>query len=191
MAELQARLPRRGPRLGLLADAFDDEFQKQVLVAAEREARDQNLDFVAISGGMLGVELQHPKNFVFELVGPHNVDALLICAHTIGHHVTPDQIAAFVQRYAPLPRICLGVEIPGQSSLLIDNEVGMYTAVKHLITAHDRRKIAMIAGPVANPEAQARYRGFARALAEQGVPVDARRIGFGDFTRTCGCLAVG
>jgi diguanylate cyclase (GGDEF)-like protein len=116
---------------------------------------------------------------------------LLICAHTIGHHVTPDQIAAFVQRYAPLPRVCLGVEIPGQSSLLIDNEVGMYTAVKHLITAHDRRKIAMIAGPVANPEAQARYSGFARALAEQGIPVDARRIGFGDFTRGSGGLAVG
>ena len=191
MAELQARLPRRGPRLGLLADAFDDEFQKQVLVAAEREARDQNLDFVAISGGMLGVELQHPKNFVFDLVGSHNVDALLICAHTIGHHVTPDQIAAYVQRYAPLPRVCLGVEIPGQSSLLIDNEVGMYTAVKHLITAHDRRKIAMIAGPVANPEAQARYRGFARALAEQGMHVDARRMGFGDFTRGSGGLAVG
>jgi len=191
MAELQARLPRRGPRLGLLADAFDDEFQKQVLVAAEREARDQNLDFVAISGGMLGVELQHPKNFVFDLVGTHNVDALLICAHTIGHHVTPDQIAAFVQRYAPLPRVCLGVEIPGLSSLLIDNEVGMYTAVKHLITAHDRRKIAMIAGPVANPEAQARYRGFARALAEQGMHVDARRMGFGDFTRISGGLAVG
>jgi diguanylate cyclase (GGDEF)-like protein len=188
---LQVGLPRRGPRLGLLADAFDDEFQQQVLVAAEREAREQSLDFVAISGGMLGIELQHPKGFVFDLLGPHNVDALLICAHTIGHHVTPDQVAAFVQRYAPLPRVCLGVEIPGLSSLLIDNEVGMHTAVKHLITAHERRKIAMIAGPVANPEAQARYRGFARALAEQGMHVDSRRMGFGDFTRASGSLAAG
>jgi diguanylate cyclase (GGDEF)-like protein len=186
----QAGLPRRGPRLGLLADAFDDEFQKQVLVAAEREAREQNLDFVAISGGMLGVELQHPKGFVFDMVGPHNVDALLICAHTIGHHVTADQIAAFVQRFAPLPRVCLGVEIPGISSLLMDNEVGMYTAVRHLIMAHDRRKIAMIAGPAANPEAQARYRGLERALAEQGMHIDARRIGHGEFTRVSGSLAV-
>jgi diguanylate cyclase (GGDEF)-like protein len=191
MADLQqVGLPRRGPRLGLLADAFDDEFQKQVLVAAEREAREQSLDFVAISGGMLGVELQHPKGFVFDAVGPHNVDALLICAHTIGHHVTPAQIAAFVQRYAPLPRVCLGVEVPGLSSLLIDNEVGMYTAVKHLIEAHDRRKIAMIAGPAGNPEAQARYRGFARALAEQGMHVDSRRVGFGNFTRPSGGLVV-
>jgi diguanylate cyclase (GGDEF)-like protein len=190
MAEPQAGLPRRGPRLGLLADAYDDEFQKQVLVAAEREAREQSLDFVAISGGMLGIELQHPKGFVFDLVGPHNVDALLICAHTIGHHVTADQIAAFVQRYHSLPCVCLGVEIPGMSSLLMDNEVGMYTAVKHLIVAHERRKIAMIAGPTANPEAQARYRGFVRALAEQGMHVDARRMGFGDFNRASGGLAV-
>ena len=190
MAEPQAGLPRRGPRLGLLADAYDDEFQKQVLVAAEREAREHSLDFVAISGGMLGIELQHPKGFVFDLVGPHNVDALLICAHTIGHHVTADQSAAFVQRYHCLPCVCLGVEIPGMSSLLMDNEVGMYTAVKHLIVAHERRKIAMIAGPTANPEAQARYRGFVRALAEQGMHVDARRMGFGDFNRASGGLAV-
>jgi diguanylate cyclase (GGDEF)-like protein len=190
MTALQTGLSRRGPRLGLLADAFDDEFQKQVLVAAEREAREQGLDFVAISGGMLGIELQHPKGFAFEVVGPHNVDALLICAHTIGHHVGPEQIIAFVQRYASLPCVCLGVEVPGMCSLLMDNEVGMYTAVKHLIVAHDRRKIAMIAGPTANPEAQARYRGFARALAEQGMHVDARRMGFGDFTRASGGLAV-
>jgi diguanylate cyclase (GGDEF)-like protein len=76
------------------------------------------------------------------------------------------------------------------SSLLMDNEVGMYTAVKHLIVAHERRKIAMIAGPTANPEAQARYRGFVRALAEQGMHVDARRMGFGDFNRASGGLAV-
>ena len=190
MAEPQAGLPRRGPRLGLLADAFDDEFQQQVLVAAEREAREQRLDFVAVSGGMLGIELQHPKSFVFDIVGSHNVDALLICAHTMGHHVTATQITAFVQRYHKLPCVCLGVEIPGMSSLLMDNEVGMYTAVKHLIAAHERRKIAMIAGPTPNPEAQARYRGFVRALAEQGMHVDARRIGFGNFTRPSGGLAV-
>ena len=186
----QAGLPRRGPRLGLLADAFDDEFQKQVLIAAEREAHEQNLDFVAISGGMLGVESQHPKSFVFDIVGPHNVDALLICAHTIGHHVSADQIAAFVQRFAPLPRVCLGVEIAGVSSLLMYNEVGMYTAVKHLMVAHDRRKIAMIAGPAANPEAQARHRGLVRALADQGIHVDARRMEHGDFTRASGSQAV-
>jgi diguanylate cyclase (GGDEF)-like protein len=104
--------------------------------------------------------------------------------------VTADQIAAFVQRYHSLPCVCLGVEIPGMSSLLMDNEVGMYTAVKHLIVAHERRKIAMIAGPTANPEAQARYRGFVRALAEQGMHVDARRMGFGDFNRASGGLAV-
>ncbi len=159
-------------------------------MAAEREAREQSLDFVAISGGMLGIELQHPKGFLFDIVGSHNVDALLICAHTIGHHVTATQIEAFVQRYHALPCVCLGVEIPGMPSLLMDNEVGMYTAVKHLIATHERRKIAMIAGPTPNPEAQARYRGFVRALAEQGMHVDARRIGFGNFTRPSGGLAV-
>jgi diguanylate cyclase (GGDEF)-like protein len=190
MSDPLAGLARRGPRLGLLADAYDEEFQKAVLLAAEREAREQSLDFVAISGGMLGMESQHPKNFLFEMVNAQNVDALLICAHTIGHHATPEQVEAFVRQFAPLPRVCLGVEIAGVPSLLMDNEVGMYTAVKHLIIAHDRRKIAFIAGPSANPEAQARFHGFARALAEQGLAVDSRRFGRGDFTQASGRQAV-
>ncbi len=181
---------RRGPRLGLLADAFDDPFQSDVLIAAEREARGQGLDFLAVAGGMLGADGETPKNFIFDLVGQHNVDALLICTHTIGQRASPELIKAFVDRFAPLPRVCLGVQLPGVLSLLMDNETGMYTAVRHLLTEHAHRRLAIIAGPDANPEAQARYQGYMRALGESGLNVEPRYVVQGDFTRASGARAV-
>lgn len=182
--------PRRGPRLGLLADALDDPFQSEVLIAAEREARTQGLDFVAVAGGMLGAEGDNPKNFIFDLVGPHNVDALIICTHTIGQRASQEVVQAFVNQFAPLARVCLGVECPGLPSLLIDNEMGMYSVVRHLIVEHKHKRLALIGGPDASAEAQARYQGYARALTESGLTVDPRVVVNGDFTPASGARAI-
>jgi hypothetical protein len=78
------------------------------LVAAERAAREHGLDFVAVSGGVLGVDLRDPKRFVYDFIGPDCVDALLICTHVIGHHSTLAELTEFVGSFAAVPRVCLG-----------------------------------------------------------------------------------
>src|SRR5690606_39365255 len=92
---------------------LEDEFQSRLLRAAEREARDNGLDFLAVGGGVLGREEANPKSFIYDLVSPRSVDALLIATHVIGHHSTLTEVRSFVERYAPLPRISLGVELEG------------------------------------------------------------------------------
>ena len=169
MVEKKTGTRCRGPRLGLLADGYDYEFQTRVLVAAERAAREHGLDFIAVSGGVLGVDSRDPKRFVYDLVGPDCVDALLICTHTIGHHSTLAELTDFVARFAAVPRVCLGVALAGVTTLLMDNETGMYTAVRHLVEIHRLRRIAFVAGPEGTQEAQARTRGYQRASANRGL----------------------
>jgi diguanylate cyclase (GGDEF)-like protein len=190
MAEKKAGAHCRGPRLGLLADSFEYEFQMRVLVAAERSAREHRLDFVAVSGGVLGIDLRDPKRFVYDLIGVDSVDALLICTHTIGHHSTLVQLAEFVESFQDVPCVCLGVALPGVPTMLMDNEAGMYAVVKHLVETHHLRKIAFVAGPAASQEAQARLRGYERALAEGKLVFDKRYIVAGNFTRETGTRAV-
>jgi phosphoserine phosphatase RsbU/P len=173
-----------------LADGYDDEFQMRVLAAAERAAREHGLDFVAVSGGVLGVPSRDPKRFVYDFIGPDSVDALLICTHIIGHHSTMAELTEFVNRFAAVPRVCLGVALSGVTTMLMDNETGMYTAVKHLVEVHGCRRVAYVAGPEASEEAQARFRGYARALAERKIEVDPRYVVPGNFTRETGKRAV-
>jgi diguanylate cyclase (GGDEF)-like protein len=176
--------------LGLLADGYDFEFQMRVLTAAERAAREHALDFVAVSGGVLGVDARDPKRFVYDLIGPDSVDALLICTHIIGHHSTLAELTDFVNRFSAVPRVCLGVALSGVSTLLMDNEAGMHSAVKHLVEIHSLRRIAFVAGPGGSEEAQARFRGYTRALSERGLHVDPRYVTLGNFTRESGARAV-
>jgi diguanylate cyclase (GGDEF)-like protein len=189
MAENKSGTRCRGPRLGLLADAYENEFQMRVLAAAERAARDHGLDFVAVSGGVLGVDLRDPKRFIYDFIGPDSVDALLICTHLIGHHSTLAEMSDFVERFAAVPRVCLGVPLSGVTTLLMDNETGMYRVVKHLVQAHGYQRIVFMAGPEASQEGQARYRGYARALAEHKLEVDQRYVVTGNFTHESGVRA--
>jgi diguanylate cyclase (GGDEF)-like protein len=190
MAENNTGTRCRGPRLGLLADGYDFEFQTRVLVAAERAAREHGLDFAAVSGGVLGVDSRDPKRFVYDFIGPDCVDALLICTHIIGHHSTLAELTDFVERFSSVPRVCLGVALSGVTTMLMDNEAGMHEAVKHLVETHGFRRIAFVAGPEGSEEAQARYRGYARALAERKLEVDPRYVVTGNFTRDSGARAV-
>jgi diguanylate cyclase (GGDEF)-like protein len=190
MAENKTGTRCRGPRLGLLADGYDFEFQVRVLAAAERAAREHGLDFVAVSGGVLGIDLRDPKRFIYDFIGPDCVDALLICTHIIGHHSTVAELTDFVERFAAVPRVCLGVQLPGVTTMLMDNENGMHGLVRHLVDMHGFRRIAFVAGPEGSEEAQARYRGYVRALAERKLEIDPRYVVTGNFTRESGARAI-
>jgi diguanylate cyclase (GGDEF)-like protein len=174
----------------LLVDAFEDEFQSRLLRAAERATCENGLDFVAVGGGVLGLEQSNPKSFIYDLISARSVDALLIASHVIGHHSTLTEVRNFVERYAPLPRISLGVELEGIPSLLTDNETGMYTMVNHLLTAHGHRNIAFVTGPAASQEADARYQGYGRALRKAGIAENSSLVVRGDFLRESGAKAV-
>jgi diguanylate cyclase (GGDEF)-like protein len=190
MVEKRAGTRCRGPRLGLLADGYDYEFQARMLAAAERAAREHGLDFIAVSGGVLGIDLRDPKRFVYDFIGPDSVDALIISTHVIGHHSTTAELTDFVGRFHAVPCICLGVGLPGLPTLLMDNEAGMYTMVRHLVEDHRLRRIAYITGPEGSEEAQARFHGYERALTERNLEVDPRYVVVGNFTRESGAHAV-
>ena len=145
---------------------------------------------MAVSGGILGIELRDPKHFGYDLVGPDSVDALLICAHVIGHHSTLAELTEFVARFRAVPCVCLGVALAGVATMLMDNEAGMFTVVRHLVEDHRYRKIAFVTGPAGSEEAQARFRGYEHALREGKLEVDPRYVVAGNFTRETGARAV-
>src|SRR5512136_813593 len=74
--------------------------------------------------------------------------------------------------------------------MLMDNETGMHTVVKHLALDHRFRRIGFIAGPEGSEEAQARLRGYEHALVEHKLEVDPRIVVTGKFTRESGARAI-
>lgn len=64
--------------------------------------------------------------------------------------------------------------------LNMDNELGAYLAVNHLIQK-GHRKIVHLRGPKDNSDADARYSGFVRAMESAGLSVDHDLVIWGDY----------
>ena len=76
------------------------------------------------------------------------------------------------------------------TSLLIDGDTALREGVRHLVEVHDYRRIAFLAGPAGNPEAQARLRVYRGTLAGYDLAPPDELIAPGDFKYEAGVDAV-
>jgi LacI family transcriptional regulator len=90
-----------------------------------------------------------------------------------------------------VPLVLTGRELQGPNvvSIRMNNEQAAYEATLHLIELGHTR-IAHIAGPETNVDAQERLAGYHRALKEAKLPVDDRLVAVGDFSEAGGVLAM-
>lgn len=73
--------------------------------------------------------------------------------------------------------------------IFVENEQGAHQATRFLIEAGHRR-IAHVGGPRDLFSAKERYRGFASAMQEAGLPVDPSLVRFGEYHRDWGLEAI-
>jgi DNA-binding LacI/PurR family transcriptional regulator len=175
-----------------LVDVLDEgPYQWAVLKGAVDASRDRGANLLCFAGGVLGGP--HPtdgRSSVFELARPSNVDAVVVVSGSIGKRIGPRGLQAFCDRLRPTPVCSIGVELDGLSSVRIDNETGMRSALEHLVTDHGVSRMAFLRGPEGNPEAEQRYRVYLQTLQRSGLRPSAELVVSGDFERSSGRDAV-
>jgi LacI family transcriptional regulator len=108
------------------------------------------------------------------------VDGLIV----LSPHLDAANLAAGLAGRIPI-LLMNGGDGAGRPSIVVDNHGGAVQAVEHLI-ATGRRRIAHIAGPAGNLEAEARLAGYLQAMAEAGLPTS---VVDGAFTQASGRAA--
>lgn len=186
-------------RLGLLVDWLEDDYQNIVLRGAVEAARERGVGLICFAGGSLGQpqngskaapRFGAPRNAVFGLANPRNVDGMMVLSGTLANSVGRQELLRFCDAYRPLPMCSIAVALPTMPSVLVDNAAGMRAAIVHLIVDHHLERIAFLRGPPANDDAERRYRIYCDVLSEYGLSVDPRLVVAGDFQRASGVLAV-
>jgi len=113
------------------------------------------------------------------------VDGLLV--------MSPHANADFLWGNLPddLPAVLMNTRVAGgtHSSFAVDNHAGAYAMVQHFVERGHRR-VAFIAGPESNFEAQERLRGYRAAMAAL-LPDECEQVLQGDFTQESGFRAGG
>jgi LacI family transcriptional regulator len=105
------------------------------------------------------------------------VDGLIV----LSPHLGAANLAASLAGRLPVLLMNGGADA-ARPSIVVDNHGGAVAAVEHLVST-GRRRIAHIAGPTGNLEAEARLAGYLEAMASAGLPTTVFE---GAFTKASG-----
>jgi DNA-binding LacI/PurR family transcriptional regulator len=179
------------PRIAVLLDHIESDYHVEVLSGVLRAAR-ARATVLVVPGGWLSQSDAQPiaRNFIYDLLPSARIDGVLALAGSLSNYAGLDRLRDWMRRLSGLPIVTVGIDVPEMASVWVDNGVGLHAVVSHLITVHERRRIAFICGPVASPEAETRRLAYRRALEEHGIPEDERLILPGGFSREDGSAAV-
>ncbi|MEI9942076.1 MAG: SpoIIE family protein phosphatase [Pseudomonadota bacterium] len=175
---------RPRPIVGLLLDALYNEYASMVVGAFDAECARRGLDLICFAGGSLQSPLgyERQRNRCFDLAASDALDGLV----ALNLNTTATVMKDFLDSFRGLPICSVGIEVPGYSVVQADNASGMRDAVLHLITVHNRRRIAFLRGPTDYPEAEVRFEAYRDALAQFGIGFDAKRVVTANFNENQG-----
>lgn len=164
--------------MGLLESQLDRGFHRAALRSIAAAARATGANLVCFDGGVLAADggSTSMPNVLYDLVGPANVDGLIIWASALDWELTAEQTEAFCRRFAPLPVVTVGRVFDGIPGVLVDNYQGMREAARHLIVDHGFSRIAFLRGPEGAEEEELRFRAYCDALRDAGIPFDPRLV---------------
>ncbi|MFU8862053.1 MAG: LacI family DNA-binding transcriptional regulator [Cyclonatronaceae bacterium] len=110
-----------------------------------------------------------------------SVDGLIVAPYHEGDKL----VTSLVEDDFPIVCVDRGLSEVDVDLVIVDNEEGAYTAVKHLIDLGHSR-IGFAGGLYSIPTSRSRRDGYIRALTEHKVPIEESLIKFGDSRHESG-----
>lgn len=163
-------MERSSPRVALLLDHVVSDYQLDIITGVRRALARAGARLVVIAGGPLGTaDKPGERNFVFDMLAGARFDGLIVLSGSLSNQAGVDELRRFLQRWAALPAVSIGVQVDGLPGVSVDNLSGSRRLAAHLLEVHGARRFAVIRGPTSSVEAQARLAGFESALQDAEV----------------------
>lgn len=169
--------------IGLQAIQLNSEYAADIYRGAIDACEEADADLVIFPGRVLDAPyaFDYQHNILYDYVNPATVDAFVIISSSLFNFSDEAAFGSLLERLAPLPLVSIGMELPGESAILLDNDRGMRELMAHLLDDHGYRRFALIEGPANNPDAMVRKAIFREELAARGIdPLSAAYLP-GDF----------
>ena len=179
---------------GVLLTTIDNNYLYSVWKGIYEYARINDIHLTAYFGCYQSSDddvAMHVETCFDAIKKDKTLDGLILFTGLLTKHIEIEKIEDFISGLPPhIPVVSVSFPMQNVSSVLVDNTLGIYNAVEHLIKVHGKKKIAFIKGPENHPEAQDRLIGYKNALYDNSIEVDENYIFPGNFSRMSGRKAV-
>jgi LacI family transcriptional regulator len=168
---------KRTRSIGLLAPQIANVFFMRVAEGVEDRLAEDGYSMIVVNAR----ESVEREQSALQLLVEKQVDGIIaIPFGQRGDHIVE-------MHRSGLPFVLVDRLVPGYEgdAVLVDNHDATYSAIRRLIQL-GRRRFGFIGGRSHITTARERHEGFEDALAEYGIPVEARHVRFGDFDEESG-----
>jgi DNA-binding LacI/PurR family transcriptional regulator len=178
--------------IGVFVDTLDQDYQQQVVLGIDAEARALDLDVTCFVGGQLNAPdaFQAQLNSAYALCAADRVDALVVLSGTLSNYSGMESLSQFCKRFMELPMCSIGGSMPYAVEVAVDNRAGVRQALTHLAQTCGRRRIAFVKGPQGNDEAQERFQVYLEAVQDLRLANESDLVVEGDFLEPSGAQAI-
>ncbi|MBE6863551.1 MAG: diguanylate cyclase [Ruminococcus flavefaciens] len=179
--------------IAVVVAGLDEEYQHNIITGINKAARERsiNVTYFAAFGGMLASKRFDIGEYsIYRLIDFASFDGAILMTNTISD---PNVKVEIIERARESGIPCVVFDCddyPEFCNISIDNTSAMRAMIEHIIVEHNAKVINYISGPLANPEAKARYHAYLDVMKEHGLAVDENRIYYGEFRSLDGKRAI-
>jgi DNA-binding LacI/PurR family transcriptional regulator len=163
--------------LGVLIPDIQNPFYVEVLRGIEDVAYENKYALIMCNFA----QDQRKEMFYLDILQSESIDGL-IAAPTNEHD---QKVINLVRKGLPIVCVDRGLSGVDVDVVLVENRVGAFSAVDHLVKSGYKR-IAYISGLPQIPSSQQREQGYLDALVANGLPIDRNLIKYGDSRHESG-----
>jgi signal transduction histidine kinase/DNA-binding LacI/PurR family transcriptional regulator/ActR/RegA family two-component response regulator len=158
-------------------DQITDGYESALRAGFEARCRVKDLNLLIIVGRALDAKESDSVHYndVYRLLVPSCMDGLILVSTALSQNIGVDAFTNWCKSLGSLPICSLGLALPGLPSIVADNRAGMSAVVEHIVTVHQRKKIAMLYAEQ-NPDGLERLEAFRGVARKRGLPIDPRLI---------------
>jgi diguanylate cyclase (GGDEF)-like protein len=169
-------------------DHFQDAFSRGIITKA-REL-DYNVAFFCSFGGY-GLKFYETGEFYMtEVPCYEELDGIIVTPDVMDINNLFTQYKNKIRNQSRCPVVSIRREIDEYYNVVVDNNIIMDDIIRHFIEVHGFNRINYLSGPVGTPDSDGRLNSYKRILTEYNIPVDEKRIYYGNFWKNCGNAAV-
>lgn len=169
--------------IGICTAGIQNEIERRVVFSVSKEAVSRGYKvfmFNSFTNMFTENAYQKGESSVYKLVNAELLDALVIMPEAIKNDNIVDEIISDALS-SKLPVIVYDKEYEGCKSVHFNYADNFEKLVRHVVEHHGCKTVNMIGGIKNNSFSEKRIETYKKVLTENGIEVDERRIGYGDF----------
>ena len=171
-------------RIAVIMCDVHHTYQQRILKGIIQQAHALNYDVAVFTMFMNFDEetnYQYGENNVFKLINYDLFDAVIYAPCSVGKRALREFFADSLKNRCKVPIIALEFEDPLYHNVIVDDVQCFDDLVSHLIELHHFQDIICLTGFKDNLQAEARLKGYKRAMRRHNLPLLEENMLYGDF----------